>query len=59
VFPVWDHLSDAERETATTQIAQYFEATGVNSLMLLGTGERMMARWESGKLVELERKSTR
>jgi len=59
VFPVWDHLSDAERETATTQIAQYFEATGVNSLTLLGSGERMMARWESGKLVELERKSTR
>jgi hypothetical protein len=58
VFPVWDHLSDGERKAAATQIAQHFEAAGVHSLVLLGTGDRTMVRWEDGELVELERRPT-
>lgn len=53
LFPTWEYLGDPEREAAATEIGQFFDQRGVETLVLLGTGNRVMARWESGELTKL------
>ena len=53
LFSTWNYLPDTEREAAASEIARHFEATGVNSIVLLGVGPRMLAHWEDGEFVEL------
>ena len=50
--PAWDYLGTPERRAVTREIGERFEALGIDSVVLLAPGPRLMARWEKGAIVE-------
>jgi len=58
LYPTWDYLATAERQSAAAEVAGHFVARGIRDGVLLGVGPRLMARWDDGTLIELTPKSS-
>ena len=48
--PAWNYLGTPERRAATREIGGHFEELGIESVVLLGPGSRLMAHWENGAI---------
>ncbi len=51
--PAWNYLGTSERREVASEIAEYFAAGGVETVILRGRGNSLLARWEDGELAQL------
>lgn len=53
LFPTWGYLPTPARESAASEVAEYFVTRGVREGVLLSAGPRVMVRWADGEITEL------